>query len=218
MVGRLSLLSAVLAVAGVLVSAAQTPRVQTFDQMSAGVLPPGFTTASLRQTQPGSWVVAKIGSTQALHHPAVQNADGWSLALAPSDAIADLRLTVRLRLAAGSQTGGLVWHYQDARNFMAVLLDLDDGDDGDLELFRVSDGNRIRLEDRDGLELDPQAWHTVRVVHNDGRTTVSIGGIRVLDWNERRATSRAGRVGVVAHGHSDAAFDDLRIEHANSSR
>jgi hypothetical protein len=215
MTARLVLIAALFAVAGGSISGAQSPKVQTFDQMAVGGLPVGFTTASLRQTQPGSWVIANVGSTHALHHPSVPDADGWSLALAPADSIGNLRLTARVRLAAGSHTGGLVWHYQDARNFMAVLLDLDDGD---LELFRVSDGNRIRLEDRDGLELDPQAWHTMRVVHHDGRTTVSIGGIRVLDWNERRATSRPGRVGMVAHGRSDAAFDDLRIEYANSSR
>jgi hypothetical protein len=216
MVTRLCLVATAVAMSGAMAPAWQTTRVHSFESpASSGALPSGFTIAALRQSGPGDWSVSKVGASGALLHAPSGHADGWSLAVAPDAPPVNLRLTGRVRLPGGSHTGGLVWHYQDARNFMAVLLDLDDGD---LELFRVSDGNRIRLEDRDGLELDAQAWHTMRVVHVDGRTTVSIGGIRVLDHNARRMIARAGRVGVVAHGKTDAAFDDLRIEHANSSR
>lgn len=215
MAARLCLLATTLFATSIVTSATQSPRVHTFEQVAAGSLPPGFTTASVRQTEPDTWSIARVGSTSALHHAASGGGDGWSLALAPDVTSANLRLIARVRLAGGSHTGGLVWHYVDARNFMAVLLDLDDGD---LELFRVQDGNRVRLEDRDGLELDREAWHTIKVVHDDGRTTVSIGGIRVLDWNERRPGGRRGRAGVVAHGTSDAAFDDLRIETHSGGR
>lgn len=215
MVTRLCLIVTAVAVSGAMAAALQATRVHSFDATGTGTLPSGFTTAALRQSSPGDWTIAKVGSSNALAHAADRSAEGWGLALAPDAPPANLRLTGRVRLAGGNHTGGLVWHYQDARNFMAVLLNLDDGD---LELFRVSDGNRIRLEDRDGLELDAQAWHAMRVVHVNGRTTVSIGGIRVLDHNDRRMSARVGLVGVVAHGQTDAAFDDLRIEHANSSR
>jgi hypothetical protein len=212
MARRHTLLVGTLLLGAVTLTTAQSTVVHTFDQIAVGARPPGFTTAAFRQSSPGDWRVARIAGGLALHHPRRADADGWSLALAPDTAPAALRLTARVRLAGGRHTGGLVWHYQDARNFMAVLLDLDDGE---LDLYRVTDGNRIRLEDRDGLELDPQAWHTLRVVHDAGRTVVSIGGIRVLDRQERRASSRPGRVGVVATGGSDAAFDDLRIESAS---
>lgn len=210
MAPRHALLVGTLVLGAATLTTAQSPAVQTFDHITVGTLPAGFTTAALRQSSPGEWAVARVGGGVALHHPRVADADGWSLALAPNTIPATLRITARVRLAEGRRSGGLVWHYQDARNFMTVLLDLDDGD---LDLYRVTDGNRIRLEDRDGLELDPQAWHTLRVVHDDGHTVVSIGGIRVLDRHERRSAGRTGRVGVVAAGASDAAFDDLRIEY-----
>lgn len=191
------------------VAAAQAPAVFTFDQVPAGTVPAGFTTASFRQPVAGSWAVSGPGGAAALHHAARPDATGWSLVLAPYPPATVFRCTVRVRLTGGTRAGGLVWHYQDARNFMAALLDLGDGD---LELFRVADGNRIRLEDRDGLELDPQAWHTLRVIAGESRTTVSIGGIRVLDLDERRSAGRKGQVGLLAHGRADAAFDDLRVE------
>jgi hypothetical protein len=209
MAARLTLLASAILATVVSATAFQGATLLTFDQVPAGTLPSGFTTASLRQPAPGLWAVAHVGATAALHHPADPAAAGWSLALAPVPAPAALRFAARVRLSGGSRAGGLVWHYQDPRNFMAAVLDLDDGD---LELFRVSDGNRIRLEDRDGLELDSLAWHTLRVIISEGRTTVSIGGIRVLDRDDRRAAGRTGRVGVLAHGRADAAFDDLRVE------
>ena len=208
MAPRLPLVASAIMVAVVSV-AAQAPTLFTFDQVPAGTLPAGFTTAAFRQPASGQWAVNRVGSGAALHHAAVPDGTGWSLALAPDPAPAAFRVTARMRLSGGSRAGGLVWHYQDARNFMAALLDLEDGD---LELFRVSDGNRIRLEDRDGLELDPLAWHTLRVIVGEGRTTVSIGGIRVLDWDERRSGGRMGRVGLLAHGRAETAFDDLRVE------
>jgi hypothetical protein len=206
---RLATVLGVVLGAVVTLTAAQAPSILTFDHVPIGTLPEGFAVAALRQAKPGQWLVARIGGAVALHHPASADADGWSLALASGTAAANLRVTARVRLASGTRIGGVVWHYQDARNFMAALLDLDDGD---LELFRVWDGNRIRLEDRDGLELDSLAWHSLKVIHDDGRTTVSIGGIRVLDRRERRSSGRTGRAGVLAHGRTDAAFDDLRIE------
>ena len=209
MAPRLPLVASAIMAASVSVAASQAPALFTFDQVAAGALPAGFTTASFRQPAPGPWAVNRAGGGAALNHAGVPDGTGWSLALAPDPAPAAFRVTARMRLSGGSRAGGLVWHYQDARNFMAAVLDIGDGD---LELFRVSDGNRIRLEDRDGLELDSQAWHTLRVVVGEGRTTVSIGGIRVLDRDERRPAARTARVGLLAHGRADAAFDDLRVE------
>jgi hypothetical protein len=209
MAPRVPLVASAIAVAVVSAAAFQEPTLFTFDHLSAATLPAGFTTASFRQPEPGRWAISRLDAGGALHHAAVPGVMGWSLALAPAAPAAAFRVTARVRLSGGNRAGGLVWHYQDARNFMAAVLDLGDGD---LELFRVSDGNRIRLEDRDGLELDALAWHTLRVIAGGGKTTVSIGGIRVLDWDERRSGARMGRVGVLAHGRADAAFDDLRVE------
>jgi hypothetical protein len=119
----------------------------------------------------------------------------------------DLQVSVRVRLAGGSLVGGLVWRYQDEHNHYQILLDLTRRE---LAMYRVVAGNRIRVEREDGLELDPAAWHTLKIVHEQSEIRVSLGGIRVFEENDR--TFGAGRAGVVAGGIADVWFDDLRIE------
>jgi hypothetical protein len=104
-----------------------------------------------------------------------------------------------------------VWHHADAGRYYAAVLDLAKGE---ITLFRVTEGNRVFLESEDGLELDPAAWYTLKIVHDGSRITVSLGGIRVFDERERRSDRIAGpgKVGVIVAGGSEAWFDDLRIE------
>ena len=131
------------------------------------------------------------------------------MALMPAEPLRDVQLSVRLRLTSGSRAGGLVWRYRDASNFHAAILNLSDHK---ISVYRVTDGNRIRLEMRDGLELDGDAWHTVRVIHDGPRVTVFIAGIRVLQDDDRRyAPDMDGRVGVLASGSAEIDFDDVKM-------
>ena len=72
-------------------------------------------------------------------------------------------------------------------------------------------GTRIEFED--DLELDVEAWHTMKVVHDDNEIAVSLGGIKVFEEHGRfvRVTT-PGRVGLVATGSSEVWFDDWRVE------
>jgi hypothetical protein len=122
----------------------------------------------------------------------------------------DLIVAVRIRLAGGARAGGVVWHYQNAENFNAVLLDLVRHE---ITAYRVVGGNRITFDSEDDLELDVDAWHTVKVTQEGSEVAVSLGGIRVFHDRERRdARLREGLAGVIATGHSEVSFDDLRIE------
>jgi hypothetical protein len=117
---------------------------------------------------------------------------------------------VRLRLHGGARAGGLVWRYVDDRDYYAALLDLARGE---ISMYRVSDGNRTKLEFEDDLELDPEAWHTLKAVHVGAFAYVTLGGIRVFeDHIGRPDRAGAGRAGVLSTGNSEVWFDDLRIE------
>ncbi len=189
----------------------QSVPLRTFDDDKAGPPPAGFVMASMRQPGPGVWAIRRAGTNGYLCHDAdPAQAGGFSLAIAPGDPLEDVVASARVRLGTGTQAGGLVWRYIDASHFYAVLLDLGRKE---IVLYRVVDGNRIRLDSEDDLELDPNAWHTLKVVHEDARVTVSLGGIRVLQ-DESRAHRQigAGRAGVVAAGDSEVCFDDLRVE------
>ena len=78
-------------------------------------------------------------------------------------------------------------------------------------MYRVVNGNRIRLEREDDLELDPDAWHSLRVFQESGEIRVYLGGIRVFSERDRLPRARAS-VGIWAGGDSTVMFDDFRIE------
>ncbi len=183
-----------------------------FDADRAGALPAGFTLASFRREPggPDRWLVRGQASQHYLLHAPTAGAGGYALAVIDGTTVADQSTTVRLRLAGGARAGGLVWRYRDPLNFYAAVLDLGDGD---LALYRVSSGDLIRLEFEDDLELDVDAWHTLKVVHDEEEVTVSLGGIRVFqDTGRRNRAAGPGLVGFLATADSEVWFDDLRVE------
>ena len=120
----------------------------------------------------------------------------------------DVQVSVRLKATGGGRTAGLVWKYQDPMNHYFAQLDLARQE---LAMYRVVNGNRIRLEREDDLELDPDAWHSLKIFQEDGKIRVYLGGIRVLDERDRSPRVRAG-VGLWTSGDSTVMFDDFRIE------
>jgi hypothetical protein len=190
---------------------AQSPRAlsRTFDADRAG-LPDGLTFAAMRQPTPGAWTIRREGSNGVLVHAAESAATGYALAIAPDGPFLNLSAGVRLRLAGGARAGGLVWQYQDEHNHYAAVLDLSRQE---LSMYRVVAGNRTRLELEDDLELDPEAWHTMKVVHDDDEITVSLGGIKVFEEHGRSTRVAAPhRCGLIAAGNSEVWFDDWRVE------
>jgi hypothetical protein len=200
---------------------AQRGATYTFDGDPSGKPPDGFVMSAFRQDGPGSWTIARTRAKGLLSHPAEAARGGWSLAIAPTGPIRDVVVSVRLRLAGGARAGGVVWRYQNAETFDAVLLDLSRGE---ISAYRVVGGSRITFDAEDDLELDVDAWHTLKVVQDGSEVSVSLGGIRVFHDRDRRdPRPREGLAGVVASGNSEVWFDDLRIEprqvgHARPSR
>ena len=86
------------------------------------------------------------------------------------------------RRPAAARTAGLVWKYQDRLNHYSAQLDLAKQE---LAVYRVVNGNRIRLEREDDLELDPDAWHSLKIFQERGEIRVYLGGIRVFSERDR---------------------------------
>ena len=183
---------------------------RTFDTEAVGAAPTGFILAAMRQASPGTWAVRKHGTSTHLVHDADAAAAGVSLAILSGASTSEFVASVRLRLAGGARAGGLVWQYQDEHNFYAAMLDLTRQE---LSMYRVTGGNRVRLETEDDLELDPEAWHTLKVARDDGRIYVALGGIRVFEERDERGGhgSAAARLGLISAGNAETWFDDLRV-------
>jgi hypothetical protein len=196
---------------------AQGVALWTFDADPPATPPKDFTLAAIRQDTPGSWLVQRDGVNGRLVHAAGSAQIGYAMAIAPAEPLNDVIVSARLRLAGGARAGGVVWRYQDPSNYYAAVLDLAQGT---LFMYLMRNGNRITIESEDDLELDVDAWHTLRVVHERASVYVSLGGIRVFEEREGRLerTLGPGRVGVLSTGDSDVWFDDLRIEPGRTRR
>jgi hypothetical protein len=192
-----------------LASAAQTAVVRTFEEDKIGAPPAGFVTAAGRDAVADRGTVRQDGKGRVVVHQGHPSPpDGYAVAILTGAQHQDVELSVRLKATGGSRSAGLVWKYQDPLNHYAVQLDLTRQE---IAIYRVSSGNRIRLEREDDLELDPDAWHSLRVLQEDGQIRVYLGGIRVFGERDRQVRAPAG-VGLWTSGDTTVMFDDFRVE------
>ena len=148
--GRLALVILVVIAMG----AARAPdTVRAFDQEPAGRPPSGFSFRVARDPSPARWLVQREGTNGFLVHMGDASAKGgFSLAILDSPTPRRRRLVVCPHAAVeryGSM--GILWRVQDRDNYYLARLDLSQQDIG---LYRVVQGNRVRVEGEDDLELD----------------------------------------------------------------
>ena len=189
--------------------AAQDVVVRTFDDDKIGAPPAGFAMAAGRDAAPDGWTVKREGTARVLVHEGRQSPpDSFSVAIFSASQYQDVQVSVRFKTTGGGRAAGLVWKYQDPMNHYSAQLDLAKQE---LAMYRVVNGNRIRLEREDDLELDPDAWHSLKIFQEHGEIRVYLGGIRVLHERDRLPRARAS-VGIWTGGDSTVMFDDFRIE------
>ena len=181
---------------------------RTFEDDLPGTPPRGFLFAETRQAPPRQWTVQREASGQALVHAGVEGSGGFAVGVVEGEPLDELEMAVRLKLVGGERAAGLVWRYQDADNYYLARLRLNKQS---IDVYRIVNGNRVRVEGEDDLELDPDAWHTLRVVQSRERARVYLGGIKVFELRARSLPA-AGLAGVWCAGDSTALFDDLRLE------
>ena len=164
--------------------------------------------AAGRDAAADTWTVRREGNARVLVHEGRPSPpDSFSVAIFPATQFQEVAVSVRLKTTGGARTAGLVWKYQDAMNHYAVQLDLATQD---LAMYRVANGNRIRLEREDDLELDPDAWHSLKISLREGYVRVYLGGIRVYSERDRQSGGPTG-VGLWVSGDSTVMFDDFRV-------
>jgi hypothetical protein len=190
-------------------AAAQSVVLRTFDDDKIGAPPAGFLLATGRDAASDGWSVKREGAARVLVHDGKRSpADSFAVAVYTMYQYEDVQVSVRFKAIGGGRTAGLVWKYQDPMNHYSAQLDLAKQE---LAVYRVVNGNRIRLEREDDLELDPDAWHSLKIFQERGQIRVYLGGIRVFSERDRLPLARAS-VGMWAGGDSTVMFDDFRVE------
>lgn len=182
---------------------------RTFDEDKIGAPPAGFALAAGRDAAADGWTVKREGNARVLLHEGKPSpVDSFAVAIFSGAQYQDVQVSVRIKATGGSRTAGLVWKYQDPLNHYSAHLDLVRQE---LVMYRVANGNRIRLDREDDLELDPDAWHSLKIFQERGLIRVYLGGIRVFGERDRAESPRAS-VGIWVGGDSTVMFDDFRIE------
>lgn len=184
----------------------------TFEELPAGRPPAGFLFAGSPKDQSGQWSIVRDGTNSVLGQLR-QGQSGVQLAVVEGSSFADLVLSVRVRLLEGARSAGVVWHYRDADNYFLARLDLREQD---VRIYRVVAGQRTRLEEEDGLELQAGSWNVLKVEHRGTRMRLLINGVPVADARDR--TGREGGAVGLWTSDSVAWFDDLSVQPAPAER
>jgi hypothetical protein len=192
---------------------ASSSRTWDFESDQVDAPPVGFSLAQTDGGRPGRWIVrvepsARQGS-QVLAQVDEDRTDGrFPLAVAETEPLADVRVTVRCRMIEGrvDRACGLVFRYRDQDNYYVVRAN---ALEGNVRLYTVRAGRRRQIASWDGA-VSPDAWHELGASIRGNRIEVTWDGTRIIEQTDTTFPD-AGRVGVWTKADSVTEFDDLTV-------
>ena len=158
----------------------------------------------------GEWrVIEDDGEKVLAQLDRTQEPQRMTLALLKESHVCNVRVSSRIRVIEGEteQSGGIVWRFEDPKNYMLARLDVMDGR---VALYRVCQGHRTMFGVARNLTLEKGRWYTLRVEHKDNVVKVYLDDeIQFIRWSKH--LDECGKVGMWAKGDSAVQFDDFRL-------
>src|SRR6266404_2856082 len=177
-----------------------------FDDMKAGVPPPGWTA-----TQTGSgmakWSVEKDASAPSKPNVLKQSGQATFPACFKNNTnIKDGFVEVKFKPIAGKedQAGGVIWRVQDANNYYIARAN---ALENNVTIYHTIRGKRTEKK-RTNMKVASGEWHTLRVDFIGNHFTVTFDGEKAIEWEDKTFTD-AGMVGVWTKADSVTLFDDF---------
>jgi len=177
-----------------------------FDDMKAGVPPPGWTA-----TQTGSgmakWSVEKDASAPSKPNVLKQSGQATFPVCCKNDTnIKDGFVEVKFRPIAGKedQAGGVIWRVQDANNYYIAR---GNALENNVTIYHTIRGKRTEKK-RANMKVASGQWHTLHVDFNGKHFTVTFDGKKAIEWDDDTFKD-AGKVGVWTKADSVTEFDDF---------
>jgi hypothetical protein len=201
--------------------AASASNIINFDHAAIGKLPPGWTVPTSQGPEP-RWEVRKDPSAPSSPYVLARVAstpgpDEFSLAILKSMSLRDGDISVRLKAVSGrdDEGGGLVFRYQNERNYYLVRAN---SHDGEIAVYKVEDGRCTPVRPRGATPptigvkhtLQPNTWNILKVSVRGSRFQVYVNHRRLLQAEDSSFTG-AGKVGLVTVADSITYFDDFRV-------
>ncbi len=189
-------------------------RTWTFEKVPKGSLPAGFRldeTASSGTRATWSVVAAddapspaSVFGVTATENPKTT----YNLAVVQGVSTADIDISVMVKAVSGDldQGGGPVWRFIDHDNYYIARWN---PLEKNARFYVVQGGVRSALAKVD-LELDAEAWHSLRVVAEGSHMQLFIDDEPVLQADDT-THSRAGSIGLWTKADAATLFDDLSI-------
>lgn len=184
-------------------------RLWTFDDATPGALPADFesTSGGTPQRPDGRWQIVQDGRNQVLAQT-LEGTGSHRIAVERTATFGDVSVSVRFKGLQGDRAAGVVWRYSPQGDHYLARLNLAQQR---ASLYKVVRGTRSRIGGLEGLELDPTAWHVIKVEHRGDLIRFWINGIPVAETRDKTVTA-SGRVGVWTSPNSTAWFDELRAK------
>src|SRR3989475_10827434 len=178
-----------------------------FDDMKAGVPPPGWTA-----TQTGSgtakWSVEKDASAPSKPNVLKQSGQGTFPVCIKNDTnIKDGFVEVKFKPVAGKedQAGGVIWRAKDSNNYYIARANaLEDN----VTIYHTINGKRVAFKNIN-TKVTSGVWHTLRVDFAGNKFTVTFDGSKVIEATDQ-SFANAGKVGVWTKADSVTLFDEFR--------
>ena len=177
-----------------------------FDDMKAGVPPPGWTA-----TQTGSgtakWTVDKDNSAPSKPNVLKQSGQAtFPVCFKNGTSIKDGFVDVKFKPIAGKedQAGGVIWRLQDANNYYIARAN---AVENNVTIYHTIKGKRTEKKSAN-MEVASGTWHTLRVDFKGNHFTVTFDGRKAIEWDDD-TFKNPGKVGVWTKADSVTAFDDF---------
>ncbi len=193
-----------------------------FDNIPAGSVPPGWTTAMTHTGGPPKWEIVKDPSAPSTPNVFAQTSSDstggrFPLAVYDKASLRNGTLSVKFKAVSGSvdQAAGLIWRYKDPDNYYIVRANaLEDN----VVLYKVENGQRIALAPKGspsktyGVKhpVPKQTWNTLSVTFDATRFTVSFNGQQLFEVDDATFTN-PGKLGLWTKADSITHFDDFQF-------
>ena len=193
-----------------------------FENCVPGTLPPGWTTAMTHKGTPPKWEVVRDESAPSPPYVLAQvSKDGtagrFPLAIWDNATLRDGEVSVVFKPVSGAvdQAAGIVWRYQDSRNYYIVRAN---ALENNVVLYKVVSGVRESIAPK-GLpsraygikhSIPRGGWSTLRVTFKSATFTVFLNGERLFEA-EDHAFNGEGKTGLWTKADSVTYFDDFDV-------
>jgi hypothetical protein len=134
----------------------------------------------------------------------------FNICVADNPRLADVELTVSFKSLTGKddQGGGLVWRYQDEKNYyIARYNPLEDN----YRVYKIVAGRRIQMETKEELSTKPGTWHTLTVRMVGNKIECLMDGVKHLEAKDDTFKA-AGQIGLWTKADAVTAFDGLQVK------